>query len=141
MRLLFRAPIYFYRYGLGRLMSKRLLMLIHTGRKSGQPRYAVLEIVRHDQASGVFFVPAAFGEKADWYLNILETPEVMVNHRGRHREALAETISTDAAADEFARYVVAHARTARNLGKMMGISFDDPGALAEKIPLVALRPR
>ena len=82
MRLFFRAPIYLYRFGLGWLMSGRLLMLTHIGRKSGQPRYAVLEVARHDEPSGVFLVPAAFGRKSDWYRNILKTPEVVVNHRG-----------------------------------------------------------
>ena len=141
MRLFFRAPIYVYRAGLGWLMSKRLLMLTHTGRKSGQPRYAVLEVARHDHPSGTFFVPAAYGRKADWYLNLLKNPEVTVNHRGRTLQVVAETLPVEAAADEFAAYAAAHPRAAKNLGKMMGIAFEDPVSVAEKIPLVALRPR
>jgi deazaflavin-dependent oxidoreductase (nitroreductase family) len=141
MRLVFRAPILVYRSGLGWLMGKRLLMLTHTGRKSGQLRYAVLEIARHDEPSGVLLVPAAYGRRADWYLNILKTPEVVVNCRGRRLEVVAETLTIDAAADEFAVYAASHPRAAKNLGQMMGISFEDPGAVAEKIPLVGLRPR
>ena len=141
MRLVFRAPIYLYRFGLGWMMSKRLLMLTHTGRKSGQPRFAVLEVARHDQPSGTFFVPAAYGRKADWYRNLLKTPEVEVNHRGRHLELLAETLPVEAATDEFALYAASYPRAARNLGQMMGIPFDDPRAVADKVPLVALRPR
>lgn len=141
MRLFFRAPIYVYRSGLGRLMSKRMVMLTHTGRNSGQPRYAVVEVARHDEPSGTYFVPAAYGRKADWYLNILTTPEVELNHRGNHLAALAETLPAELAADEFAAYAALHPKSARNLGRMMGISFEDPGAVARKIPLVALRTR
>jgi deazaflavin-dependent oxidoreductase (nitroreductase family) len=141
MRLVFRAPIYLYRLGLGRLMGKRLLMLTHNGRKSGQPRFAVLEVARHDEPSGALFVPAAYGRKADWYLNVLETPDVVVNHRGRHPEVSAETLPIDTAADEYAAYAASHPRAARNLGRLMGIPFGDPGAVAEKVPLVAFRPR
>ena len=141
MRLVFRAPIYLYRFGLGRLMSKRLLLLIHTGRKSRQPRYAVLEVARHDEPSGTFYVPAAYGRKADWYRNVLETPRVLVNHRGRQMEMVAEVVPADVAAEEFAKYVISHPRSASSLGSLMGIPFDDPRAVANKIPLVALRSR
>ncbi|MFV1969697.1 MAG: nitroreductase family deazaflavin-dependent oxidoreductase [Acidimicrobiia bacterium] len=141
MRLIYRAPIYVYRAGLGRLMSKRLLLLTHTGRNSGEPRYAVLEVARYDEQNGAFFVPAAYGLKSDWYRNLRRTPEAKINHRGMHQDVLAETISTDAATDEFAAYATSHPRAAANLGKMMGIPFEDPRAVAETIPLVALRRR
>jgi hypothetical protein len=44
---LVRAPIWLYRHGLGWLFGSRLLMLEHVGRKSGQPRYVVLEVIGH----------------------------------------------------------------------------------------------
>ncbi len=141
VRLIFRAPILLYRIGLGGLMGKRLLMLTHTGRKSGLPRYAVLEVARHDSSTGTFLVPAAYGRKADWYLNLQQTPEVVVNHRGRRLDVVAETLPVDDAAAEFAVYAAAHPAAAKSLGKLMGVPFDDPEALAEKVPLVALRPR
>jgi len=141
MRLIFRAPIFLYRLGLGGLMGKRLLMLTHIGRKSGRPRYAVLEVARHDSSTGTFLVPAAYGRKADWYLNLLKTPEVVVNHRGRQLDVVAETLPMDDAAAEFGIYTATHPSAAKNLGKLMGVPFDDLRALAEKVPLVALRPR
>ena len=45
VRWLVRAPIWLYRARLGFLFGERLLMLEHTGRKSGLLRLAVLEIV------------------------------------------------------------------------------------------------
>lgn len=141
MRLIFRAPIFLYRIGLGGLMGKRLLLLTHTGRKSGRPRYAVLEVARQDASTGTFLVPAAYGRKADWYLNLQQTPEVVVNHRGRRLDVVAETLPVDDAAVEFAIYAAAHPTAAKSLGKLMGVQFDDVEALARKVPLVALRPR
>jgi deazaflavin-dependent oxidoreductase (nitroreductase family) len=122
-------------------MGERLLLLTHTGRKSSLPRYAVLEVARHDASTGTFLVPAAYGRKADWYLNLQETPEVVVNHRGKRQDVVAETLPVDAAAAEFAVYAAAHPTAAKSLGKLMGVRFDDLEALAKKVPLVALRPR
>ena len=141
MRLIFRAPIFLYRIGLGRLMGKRLLLLTHTGRKSGRPRYEVLEVARQDASTGTFLVPDAYGRKADWYLNLQQSPEVVVNHRGRRLDVVAETLPGDDAAVEFAMYAAAHPTAAKSLGKLMGVQFDDVEALARKVPLVALRPR
>lgn len=47
VRWLVRAPIGLYRAHLGFLFGSRLLMLEHTGRKSGTRRYVVLEVVGH----------------------------------------------------------------------------------------------
>ncbi len=47
-RLGWRAPIWFYRLGLGGLLGRRFVLLNHIGRKSGQPRQAVLEVVHHN---------------------------------------------------------------------------------------------
>ena len=46
-RRLMRAPIWIYRARAGAIFGSRILMLEHTGRKSGLPRYAVLEVVDH----------------------------------------------------------------------------------------------
>ena len=41
-RIMFRAPIFLYRIGLGGLLGKRFLLLNHIGRKT------VMEVVNHD---------------------------------------------------------------------------------------------
>ena len=48
---LWRAPIWFYRIGLGGLFGKRFLLLNHIGRVSGQIRQAVVEVVNFDRAT------------------------------------------------------------------------------------------
>jgi len=46
--LAFHMPIWLYRSGIGWVMEYRFLYLTHSGHKSGQPRYTVLEMVLYD---------------------------------------------------------------------------------------------
>jgi len=50
------------------------LLLTHTGRKSGLPRYAIVEVMRYDKAADTYIVASGFGERADWFLNLQKTP-------------------------------------------------------------------
>jgi hypothetical protein len=61
--------------------GQRLLLLQHTGRKSGNARLTVLEVVARltvlevvarDQATGTYIVASGFGEKADWFQILME---------------------------------------------------------------------
>jgi deazaflavin-dependent oxidoreductase (nitroreductase family) len=81
-RRLMRAPIWIYRARAGALFGSRILMLEHIGRKSGAPRYAVLEVVDHP-AADVYVVASGFGRKAQWFRNIEANPHVRV-HVGSH---------------------------------------------------------
>src|SRR4051794_19376116 len=67
-RWLVRLPIWLYRARLGFLFGRRLLMLEHVGRTSGQPRYVVLEVVDH--SPGEYTVCAGFGERTQWLRNL-----------------------------------------------------------------------
>lgn len=76
-RALARAPIRLYDAGFGWLLGERVLMLQHTGRSSGQPRFAVLEVVRR-LPGGRYVIAAGLGETADWYRNVRHDPRVRV---------------------------------------------------------------
>ena len=41
LRLDFRVPVYFYRFGLGWLLGGWFVLINHLGRKTGQPHQAV----------------------------------------------------------------------------------------------------
>lgn len=145
LRLLTRAPIWLYRAHLGWLLGDRVLMLTHTGRKSGLRRQTVLEVVRHDRATDTYVIAAGWGERADWLRNVEQRPEVMIDS-GRHRiEARAERLSIEAAEDELRDYARRHPRGFRTLarliiGQRVRASDADYGAFARGIPMVALRP-
>ena len=86
-RFLMRAPILIYKARAGALLTSRLLMLEHIGRKSGARRYVVLEVVDHPTPD-TYVVPSGFGTKAQWVRNIQANPRVRV-YVGSHAPAPA----------------------------------------------------
>ena len=145
-RLAFRMPIWLYRLRLGWLLGDRLLLLTHIGRKSGLPRQAVIEVVRHDPASDTFIIASGWGEQTDWFRNIQKNPNVLVQSGARRLEAVAECLPLDVAADELQSYAQRHPRafrilTKRLLGQQVDGSAESYRRLAAHVPIVALRPR
>ena len=145
-RLAIRLPIWLYRLRLGRLLGDRFLMLTHIGRKTGQPRQTMLEVVRHDQATGDYIIASGWGERADWFRNIQKNSNVLVASGGRRWEAVAERLPVADTADELCDYARRHPYAVRALSRLMigetlcG-SAEDCHRLAERVPMVMLRAR
>jgi deazaflavin-dependent oxidoreductase (nitroreductase family) len=145
-RLFFRAPVYLYRAGLGALLGRRFLYLVHTGRVSGRRRDVVLEVVRFDDTVPEVFVVAAWGRRADWLRNIEVAPAIEVRvgrdrwSRPRHR-FLDEAEMTGLLRD----YQRRHPRAWATLAPRMGLDPHSPdagiGAAVQAFPAVAFRPR
>lgn len=74
-RLLFRAPLYLWRMGLGFVLPSQMLVLTTTGRKSGQPRHTMVE---YSYISGTFYLVSGWGEQTQWSQNLLADPYVTV---------------------------------------------------------------
>ncbi len=139
-RFMMRAPIGLYRLGLGGLLGKRFLLLEHTGRKTGLPRQTVLEIVEIGESMSPIVV-SGYGERSDWYRNVMAHPEVTFT-LGRKR-AIASAIRLDhtEATAVFDQYRTEHAKAAKVIGKRIGVSLvDDLETAAEKLPLFRLVP-
>ncbi len=95
MRHLSRMPLWFYRFRLGWLLGSRFLMMTHIGRKSGLPRYVVLEVVQHDPATNTRVIGSGMGEQADWYRNIQHNPHVLIDNGKERYEAIASRLPED----------------------------------------------
>jgi deazaflavin-dependent oxidoreductase (nitroreductase family) len=105
-----RAPIPLYRAGLGWMMGGRVLMLEHTGRSSGQPRYVCLEIVERPAPDRILIV-SGFGERAQWYRTLQADPKCFLSTgRMRRAPAVAGFLSDADAADALGRYQRQHPR-------------------------------
>jgi len=132
-----RAPKYLYHAGLGRLMTRRFVLVEHTGRKTGIARETVLEVIRRNQTS--LDVAAAHGPTSDWYRNLRATPEVRIS-TGKLRSvpALAETLDADVARTVFEVYSREHPRAAKFLSKAVGLPMGDAEAMASTVQLVRL---
>ncbi|RME46693.1 MAG: nitroreductase family deazaflavin-dependent oxidoreductase [Chloroflexi bacterium] len=144
-RIVWRLPIWLYRARLGRLLGGRFLLLTHTGRKSGLPRYAVVEVMRHDPVTNTYYVASGFGEKSDWFRNIMKTPQVTIQVGRRQMPAIAERLSLEDAERELLDYARRHPRALRNLARILGYRIEnteeDIRALAQMVPIVAFRVR
>ncbi|NDU71868.1 nitroreductase family deazaflavin-dependent oxidoreductase [Actinomadura sp. DSM 109109] len=142
-RLLWRLPIRLYRVGLGPLLGRRVMLLTHTGRKSGLPRQVVIEVVQHDEDG--YVAASGFGPRADWYRNVMANPDVTLQIGGRRVEAAGTPIPAAEGAEIMARYAPRHPVAARRLSKIMGFAVDggveDYREVGRHIPFVRFTPR
>ena len=140
-RWIVRAPIRLYRWRLGWLFGKRLLMLEHTGRKSGLPRYAVVEIIDRPKSGGLVIV-SGFGEKAQWYRNILANGSVRI-YLGGHRpiSATARRLPAREAAFSLERYAERYPKAWATLRPVLentlGACIDEQGT---NLPMMLVTP-
>lgn len=123
-RLVARLPIHMYRWGLGRLLGSRFLLLTHTGRVSGLPRQATLEVVDHDVTGDAYLVASGFGDRAQWYRNIERAPVVTLQVGGRRVTAVAKPLPGDDSGRAMAEYAARYPRTARKLMRLCGLDVD-----------------
>ena len=144
-KIFFRMPIYFYRLGLGGLMGKRFLLLNHTGRKSGKARQTVLEVVNYDQAADTYYVASGFGQKSDWYQNILVHPKVDIQVGWRKMRVTAVPLNPESSGAAMVDYARRHPTAAKNLGKIIGYDVSTEAEYRtvgrDLIPFVAFAPR
>ncbi len=145
-RLLWRAPIWIYRLGLGGLIKKRMLLLHHIGRISGRPRENVLEIVDQDGENDSYTVASGFGKKSDWYKNIVKQPYVSITVGRAEIEVTARPLPPEESGQALVRYAKRHPKASKNLMSICGYKVDgsdeDYFVMGRDIvPFVILEPR
>lgn len=138
---LWRAPIWLYRIGMGSLLGKRFLLLNHTGRVSGKPRQAVIEVVKIDHTANSYYVASGFGEKADWYQNIMQTADVSIQVGKYTMPARAERLSRKDGKAVLQEYAEKHPTAMRELSKILNLPYDgSPESISELskvLPVIA----
>lgn len=139
--MLLRAPIPLFRAGLGFLFGHRFVMLCHTGRKSGQTRRTILEVVVNDPDA--VYVAAGWGAEAQWLKNVKANPDVVFYLGSRRFSTRAVVVGVAEAARVMDRYAEAHPKALPSLARVM---LDDPGdtpsqsaeRIAASVPMVRL---
>ena len=86
-------------------MSRMVLLLTTTGRKSGLPRTTPLQ---YEEIDGVFYIASARGRQADWFRNLQADPIVRVCVGERQFDALAEAITDPGRIADFLEYRLKH---------------------------------
>lgn len=107
LRGLLRAPLLFYRLGLGDLLNTlHILVLTTRGRRSGQPRHTPIEYRRHGKK---IYLVSGWGARPNWFQNLQAQPQVTVQ-MGQQTQAARAQIVTDPA--EALRAIYLFRRTA-----------------------------
>jgi deazaflavin-dependent oxidoreductase (nitroreductase family) len=120
-------------------------LLTHFGRKTGLPHETVLQVVHHDRATGSYIVASGWGEKSDWFQNIMVKPKVMVESGRNSFVAIASRLSVTAAEQALLEYARKHPFPFRELaglvlGKRRGELKETCHLLAQSVPLIYLEP-
>ncbi len=135
-----RLPIWLYRLGLGFLLGERFLLLNHIGRKSGKVRQAVLEVMLKETDPLAYVVGSGFGERSDWFRNVMHTPEVVIRVGRRRYRARAARLPHDEALTRFRQYAREHPRALKELTHLLHYDYDGSEesleALSRAIPVV-----
>ncbi|NRB40737.1 MAG: nitroreductase family deazaflavin-dependent oxidoreductase [Pseudomonadales bacterium] len=121
---LFRAPLYFYRFKLGFLLGERFIHLKHWGRKSGNLKETVIEVIDQDKTKGKLYSASGFGEKSQWFKNISVNHSVFVCIKNTEYKATARVLSDDEATDVLLRYVKAHPKSIKGVARLSGYEID-----------------
>ncbi len=124
-RLLYRAPIWLYRLGLGGLMGEKNVLLNHIGRISGKPRQAVVEVIHHDKGSNVYIVASGLGEKSDWFQNLMTHPDITIQLGRKRMAAHAERLPISQATEILLDYSHRNASGMRAFASMVGYHLVD----------------
>lgn len=94
LRLALRMPLTLFRLGLGDLLNTMRLMVLTTrGRKSGQARHVAIEYRRH--GSKIYLI-SGWGDRPDWYQNLLADPLVTIQLGRSTLSALADKVTDPA---------------------------------------------
>ncbi|CAA0110901.1 Uncharacterised protein [Mycolicibacterium vanbaalenii] len=136
-RALMRAPIWVYRAGLGFVFGHRMLLLEHKGRRTGAARFAVLEVLGHP-APDRYLVASGFGERAQWFQNVLAEPNVRISTGFRRAvPAEARRLTTSEADAALKAYVTRHPRAWAKLGPTLENTLGRPIELHDTaLPMV-----
>ncbi|MGA7291817.1 MAG: nitroreductase family deazaflavin-dependent oxidoreductase [Terriglobales bacterium] len=146
---LFRAPVYLYRWRLGWLFGHRLLLLTHIGRRTGQRRQTVLEVVEYRKQGPEVVVVNGFGPDCDWVRNIQARPveEVTVGseHFAAQHRFLGEQEAMQVIRDYERRNRFIAPILRRGFTWLLGWPYHggeaDLQRLVQQLPLIAFHPR
>jgi deazaflavin-dependent oxidoreductase (nitroreductase family) len=137
-RPLVRAPLVLYRAGLGAVFGSRMLLLEHTGRRSGQTRRVVLEVVWRT-GPGRYVVASGFGERAQWFRNITAEPRVRVSVAGRRSvPARARLLDPAEGGEVLAHYIAADDKRWTWFRQVLERTLGRPVTAADPPPMVEL---
>jgi deazaflavin-dependent oxidoreductase (nitroreductase family) len=123
-RWLANTPRWLYQLGLGWVLGHRVVQITHRGRKSGQIRRTILEVLRYDPQTQEVLVVSGWEGKTDWYRNIEREKAVEVRTGWVHYRPVQEFLSPEETARLILTLFRQHPREVRFVGPLLGIDPD-----------------
>lgn len=102
-----------------------------------------MEIVRYDKEGEYYVIVSGYGEKADWYKNLMKTPEIKAQVGGRHFDGAAARLPENEALGEFQDYARRYPNALKYLGRLMGLQIEgteeDLVQLSQVLPVLPIK--
>jgi deazaflavin-dependent oxidoreductase (nitroreductase family) len=119
------------------------LLLTTVGRKSGRPRQAVVDVLRHDATTDTYYVASAYGAHSDWYRNLQANPTVCAQVHWRKFPARATALPEEEGEAILLDYWRRHRLYSRATLRLVGLkaaSEEEVRAAAAQMRVVAIQP-
>lgn len=141
-RTIYRFPIGLYRLGWGGALGWLPMLVMTTkGRRSGAPRHVMVEFRRHGSK---YYVFSAWGERTDWYRNLLAHPRVTIQHGAHVFSAEAAPVQDNAEALRalylFSRNSILYERLFAGINSANAADLNTLADVAQEFTLVRLEP-
>ncbi|HET7145532.1 MAG TPA: nitroreductase family deazaflavin-dependent oxidoreductase [Anaerolineales bacterium] len=132
--------------GLGgweRWIGAQWMLITTTGRKTGQPRQVMVDVMDYDKDTDTYYIEAAYGARADWFKNMQINPIFEAQVRRRKFKARAEPLAHEGAAEMLVQFYRHKPAYTRSVMLMAGIKFIDEAdlrAIGKNLSLLAVKP-
>jgi deazaflavin-dependent oxidoreductase (nitroreductase family) len=140
----FRMPLRAYRHDAGWLLGRTFLLLVHTGRRTGQPHSTVAMVLQYDPDPREAVICSAWGPDADWVRNLRAGPPVRVQLGRASYTPEYRFLSEDESFEVAAHFRREHPWRLRLISTILGwgnLRDDDTAReFTRTHPFVALRP-
>ena len=144
LKLFFKLPVLAYRTGTGFFLGNRFIYVEHIGRRSGEVRRSVLEVIRYDKENDIYYIASGYGKNSDWYKNIRKTPDVKIQVGFRKAKAKVEFLSEERTEEEIKDYARRHPTAIKQLAKLIGYQLTweegELSRLSKLWPVLSFRP-
>ena len=137
-----RFPINLYRLGWGGVLGWLPMLVMTTkGRRSGLARHVMVEFRRHGSK---YYVFSGWGERTDWYRNLLQHPRVTIQHGAHVFVAEATPVQDNAEALRalylFTRNSWIYERVFAGMSSARAADLNSLADVAQEFTLVRLEP-
>jgi deazaflavin-dependent oxidoreductase (nitroreductase family) len=146
LKFFFKMPVWFHKIGFGgweRLIGAQWMLITTTGRKSGKPRDAMVDVMDYDSATDTYYIEAAYGSRADWVRNIEVHPRFQAQVGRRKFFARLTPLSSEEAGEMMVKFYRAKPAYTRSVMAMVGMKFEgeeELKKLASQLTLFAVHP-